>query len=257
MKIIKVQSVEQMGQEALKEVLAVVKKNPNAVLGLATGSSPVGLYQAMIEDHRKNKTSYKTIRTVNLDEYVGIPSTHSQSYRTFMNEQLFNHIDIESANINLPSGDCENLQLECERYEQILQENKVDLQILGIGSNGHIAFNEPGTPFNATTHVVTLDEQTRQDNARFFDSLDEVPKYAVTMGIQSILRAKQIVLIAMGKNKAKAVAHMIGGSVTIDCPASVLQLHPNVVIIADEEALSEVKTKPSYVVMDERAVAQM
>lgn len=174
-----------------------------------------------------------------------------------MNENLFNHIDINPKNVHLPSGDCEDPKLECERYEQVLQENKVDLQILGIWSNGRIAFNESGTPFNSTTNVVTLDEQIRQDNARFFNSLEEVPKYAVTMGIQSILRAKQIVLIAMGKNKAKAVAHMIGRSVTTDCPASVLQLHPNVVIIADEEALSEVKVKPSYVVMDERAVAQI
>lgn len=174
-----------------------------------------------------------------------------------MNENLFNHIDINPKNVHLPSGDCEDPKLECERYEQVLQENKVDLQILGIWSNAHIAFNESGTPFNSTTNVVTLDEQIRQDNARFFNSLEEVPKYAVTMGIQSILRAKQIVLIAMGKNKAKAVAHMIGRSVTTDCPASVLQLHPNVVIIADEEALSEVKVKPSSVVMDERAVAQI
>lgn len=211
----------------------------------------------MIKDHQKNKTSYANIRTVNLDEYVGIESSHSQSYRTFMNENLLNHIDINPKNVHLPSGDCEDPKLECERYEQVLQENKVDLQLLGIWSNGHIAFNEPGTPFNSTTHVVTLDEQIRQDNARFFNSLEEVPKYAVTMVIQSILRAKQIVLITMGKNKVKAVAHMIGRSVMTDCPASVLQLHPNVVIIADEEALSEVKVKPSYVVMDERAVAQM
>lgn len=152
-----------------------------------------------------------------------------------MNENLLNHIDINPKNVHLPSGDCEDPKLECERYEQVLQENKVDLQLLGIWSNGHIAFNEPGTPFNSTTHVVTQDEQIRQDNARFFNSLEEVPKYAVTMVIQSILRVKQIVLITMGKNKVKAVAHMIARSVTTDCPASVLQLHPNVVIIAERK----------------------
>ena len=248
MKVIQVRSIEEMGQVALREVLAVVKRNSRAVLGLATGSSPIGLYHAMIKDHQKNKTSYANIRTINLDEYVGIESSHSQSYRTFMNEHLFNHIDINPKNIHLPVGNGDDLRLECERYERVLQENNVDLQILGIGSNGHIAFNEPGTSFHSRTHVVTLDERTRQDNARFFNHLDEVPKYAITMGIESILRAKQIVLIAMGKNKAKAVAHMIGGSISTDCPASVLQLHPNVVVIADEEALSELKVKPSILI---------
>lgn len=259
MKIIKVKSAEQMGKVALNEVLEVLQSVENPVLGLATGSSPVGLYKAMIEDHQTNGTSYANVRTVNLDEYVGIEPTHSQSYATFMKEQLFNHIDINMDNVNIPCGNTANPAEECAKYEQILNENKVDLQILGIGSNGHIAFNEPGTPFNATTHVVTLDEQTRRDNARFFDHIDEVPKYAVSMGIQSICRAKKIVLIAMGKNKAKAVAHMIGGSVTTDCPASILQVHPNVVVIADEEALSEVivEKKPLHVTLDERAVAQM
>lgn len=248
MKVIQVRTMEEMGQVALKEVLDVIEKNSKAVLGLATGSSPIGLYQAMIKDHQNNKTSYADIRTINLDEYVGIEPSHSQSYRTFMNQHLFNHIDINPKNIHLPVGNGDNLRLECEHYERVLQENNVDLQILGIGSNGHIAFNEPGTPFDSTTHIVTLDERTRQDNSRFFNRLDEVPKYAITMGIQSILRAKQIVLIAMGKNKAKAVAHMIGGDVTTDCPASVLQLHPNVVVIADEEALSELKVKPSILI---------
>lgn len=243
MKIIKVKSVEAMGQAGLKEILKVVKTKENPVLGLATGSSPIGLYQAMIEDHQKNHTSYANVKTVNLDEYVGIDSTHPQSYATFMKEQLFNHIDIKLENVNIPLGSCANAEEECLRYDEIIRQNKVDLQILGIGSNGHIGFNEPGTPFNATTHVVALDEQTRLDNARFFEHLDEVPKYAVTMGIRSILQAKKIVLIALGKNKAKAVAHMVGGSVTTDCPASILQVHPNVVLIADEEALSEVKVE--------------
>lgn len=259
MKIIKVKSTEQMGKVALNEVLEVLQSVENPVLGLATGSSPVGLYKAMIEDHQMNETSYANVRTVNLDEYVGIEPTHSQSYATFMKEQLFNHIDINMDNVNIPCGNIENPAEECEKYEQILNKNKVDLQILGIGSNGHIAFNEPGTPFNATTHVVTLDEQTRRDNARFFEHIDEVPNYAISMGIQSICRAKKIVLIAMGKNKAKAVAHMIGGSVTTHCPASILQGHPNVVVIADEEALSEVvvEKEPLHVILDECAVAQM
>lgn len=258
MEIIKVKSVEEMGKVALKEVLEVMNSKENPVLGLATGSSPVGLYQAMIEDHQKNGTSYKKVRTVNLDEYVGIEPTHSQSYATFMKEQLFNHIDIDLNHVHIPCGNAVNPEEECQKYEQILNENKVDLQILGIGSNGHIAFNEPGTPFNAITQIVTLDEQTRRDNARFFDHLDEVPKYAISMGIQSICRANKILLIAMGKNKAKAVAHMIGGSVTTDCPASILQVHPNVVVIADEEALSDVaiETKPLHVSLDECGVAK-
>lgn len=259
MKIIKVKSAEEMGKVALNQILEVIQTKENPVLGLATGSSPVGLYQAMIEDHQKNGTSYANVRTVNLDEYVGIEATHSQSYATFMKEQLFDHIDIDLKNVHIPCGNTENPEEECQKYEQILNENKVDLQILGIGSNGHIAFNEPGTPFNATTHVVTLDEQTRRDNARFFAHIDEVPKYAVSMGIQSICRANKIVLIAMGKNKAKAVAHMISGSVTTDCPASILQVHPNVIVIADEAALSEVsiETKPLHVLLDERIVVDM
>ncbi|MGL4337274.1 MAG: glucosamine-6-phosphate deaminase, partial [Turicibacter sp.] len=192
---------------------------------------------------QKNGTSYQHVKTVNLDEYYGINPKNSQSYAYFMNENLFHALDINADQINIPSGFNKNPQEECERYDEVLNTNKVDIQVLGIGGNGHIGFNEPGTPFNSTTHVVTLDEQTRADNARFFDSIDEVPQYAITMGIKSIVMANQILLLACGKNKAKAVAHMIQGSVTPDCPASILQMHPNVVVIADEEALSALRVE--------------
>ena len=239
MKVIKVKNYEEMSMEGFQYVLKAVQTNQSPVLGLATGTTPMGVYQAMIRDHEQNHTSYEHVRTINLDEYVGIEKTHQQSYATFMNEHLFKFLNINEQNCYIPRGMKENKEAECLRYNDIIKMNPIDVQLLGIGGNGHIGFNEPGTALNSLTHVVTLDECTRLDNARFFTSLDEVPKYAVTMGIQSIMKAKQIVLLASGKSKAAAVAQMIKGDVSPNCPATVLQLHPNVVIIADEEALSE------------------
>ena len=234
--IIVVDNYDQVSQEAFKVMKKVLEKD-KPVLGLATGSSPVGLYKEMIRDHEENGTSYKDIITFNLDEYIGIPKSHPESYYTFMHENLFNHIDIPEENVHVPVGEGENPEEDCKRYEEALSGYTVDIQVLGIGSDGHIAFNEPGTPFDSVTHIMELEEQTRRDNARFFDdNIDEVPTHAVTMGLASIMRAKEIILIATGENKAQAVHDMIKEEKSTACPASILQDHPNVTVVLDRDA---------------------
>ena len=209
-----------------------------SVLGLATGSSPIGLYKRMIEDHKTNGTSYKDVCTFNLDEYVGLPIDHPESYYSFMKEQLFDHIDIPAENIHIPNGNGD-LEANAKAYDEAMSEMTVDIQVLGIGSNGHIGFNEPGTSFDVTTHVTDLTEQTRKDNARFFDPRgEEVPHQAVTMGPANIMTAKNVLLIAAGANKAKAVHDMIKGPVDVNCPASILQRHDSVTVVVDEAAAS-------------------
>lgn len=217
----------------------LVASKPNAVLGLATGSSPIGLYENMIKDHKENGTSYAECQSFNLDEYVGIDRNHEQSYYTFMHENLFNGIDIKEENVHLPYG---NTKEDCEAYERSMDNVTVDIQVLGIGSNGHIGFNEPGTSFDEETHIVTLKEGTRKDNARFFENdINKVPTHAITMGIATIMKAKKILLVATGANKADAVSAMVDGPVSVDCPASVLQNHPDVVVIVDKAAASKLK----------------
>ena len=241
MKIIITENVQELADEALKVMLEVVKSNPKAVLGLATGSSPIGLYKNMIKDCKENGTSYADITTVNLDEYVGLGAESDQSYIYFMTENLFKGLDINMANVNLPNGKADNMVEECARYTNLLNNTKQDIQLLGIGSNGHIGFNEPNTPFDSTTHIVTLEEGTRRDNARFFASLDEVPTHAITMGIANIMNAKKILVVANGKNKAQAVYDMVKGEINEKCPASVLQRHPDVVVVVDKDAAELIK----------------
>ena len=229
---------EEVSAEAFKIMKEVLGKD-KPVLGLATGSSPVGLYQEMIRDHKENGTSYKEILTFNLDEYVGLPRDHEQSYYTFMHEQLFNHIDIPEENVHVPVGCAEDEEAQCVSYEEELSRHTVDIQVLGIGSDGHIAFNEPGTPFDSPTHLMELTEQTRRDNARFFENdITQVPTQAITMGLASIMRAKKIIVIATGANKAEAVRGMLQGPRTTDCPASILQDHKDVTVLLDKEAAS-------------------
>ncbi len=224
--------------EAFK-VMKETMQNPKAVLGLATGSSPVKLYAKMIEDHKENGTSYKDVVTFNLDEYVGLPRNHEQSYYTFMHENLFNAIDVKEENIHVPNGEVADPEAEAKAYEAELKKYSVDLQVLGIGSDGHIAFNEPGTPLDSETHIAELTEQTISDNARFFEEdMSKVPTTAITQGLASIMRAKKIVLIATGANKADAVYGMLKGEVTTDCPASILQKHADVTVVLDEAAAS-------------------
>ena len=224
---------------AAKVMLEVVKENPYAVLGLATGTTPLGLYAHMIADHEKYGTSYAHIRTVNPDEYKGLPKTHEQSYAYFMRKNLFDGLDIDPENTNIENGMAEDEEKECTRYDALLGRLPRDIQLLGLGSNGHIAFNEPGTPFGSGTHVVTLAESTVKDNARLFDDISEVPRKAFTMGIRQIMQAKKILILASGANKADAVYKMAKGEVTEGVPASVLQLHPDCILIADREAAAK------------------
>ena len=226
--------------KAAFDVMKDIVRKDRPVLGLATGSSPIGLYKEMIKDHKENGTSYADTVSFNLDEYIGLPKSHRESYYTFMHENLFNHIDIKEENAHVPLGDCDDPERSAKDYENELKKYDVDIQVLGIGSDGHIAFNEPGCPFDSETHIMELTEQTRMDNARFFDgNIDEVPKLAITQGLASIMRAKKIVLIATGLNKADAIKNMIEGEKTVDCPASILQDHPDVTVVLDKDAASK------------------
>ena len=224
-------------EEAAKIFINQVKEKPNSILGLATGSTPVRMYELLREDHEKNHTSYKDVKSYNLDEYFGLDASHPQSYHYFMYKNLFNGIDIKDENVHVPCGQG-NIQENCDKYNKMLAENPIDIQLLGIGSNGHIGFNEPGTDFNSKTHYVDLKESTIKDNARLFFNGDEdaVPKQAISMGIQNIMDAKSVVLIACGKNKEDAVKGMIEGPVTPELPASVLQNHKDVTVIIDKAA---------------------
>ena len=237
MKVIIVENYEEASQEAAKIFINQVKEKPKSILGLATGSTPVRMYELLREDHEKNHTSYKDVRTFNLDEYYKLPKENDQSYHYFMYKNLFNGIDIKDENVHVPCGQG-NIQENCDEYNKMLAENPIDIQLLGIGSNGHIGFNEPGTDFNSKTHYVDLKESTIKDNARLFFNGDEdaVPKQAISMGIQNIMDAKSVVLIACGKNKENAVKGMIEGPVTPELPASVLQNHKDVTVIIDKAA---------------------
>ncbi|MBR6702957.1 MAG: glucosamine-6-phosphate deaminase [Clostridia bacterium] len=236
MKVIITENYEEMSKKASEILVSIVKNNPNAILGLATGSSPIGTYQNMIKDHKENGTSYKNVHTVNLDEYVGLTADHDQSYAYFMRTNLFYGLDIDLKNTNLPCGSAKDLQAECDRYNALLENYKQDVQVLGLGSNGHIGFNEPNTPFDSVTHLVDLTENTIKDNSRLFASIDEVPRQALSMGIKNIMNAKSILMVVSGKNKAEAVKGMVKGEITPALPASVLQLHPFVTVICDKEA---------------------
>ncbi|HIU59014.1 MAG TPA: glucosamine-6-phosphate deaminase [Candidatus Scatosoma pullistercoris] len=238
MKVIVVKTYDEMSREAFSVMKEVVTANPRAVLGLATGSTPIGLYQNMIADHEKNGTSYRGISTVNLDEYAGLDVTSDQSYIYFMRHNLFDHIDVKPENTHIENGKAADRQAECDRYNALLEELPRDIQVLGIGSNGHIAFNEPGTPFGSVTHIVDLTESTIKDNSRMFASIDEVPRQAFTMGLKNIMNAKKILILANGANKAKAVYGLVRGEVTEKVPASILQLHPDCTLICDEAAAS-------------------
>ena len=239
MELIIVKNAAEGSAKGAEIIEAIVKENPQAILGLATGSTPLGMYKELIRDHQENGTSYKAVRTYNLDEYVGLEPTHDQSYRYFMTENLFKHLDIDLANTHVPSG-IGNPEENAKAYDALIESiGRADIQVLGIGTNGHIAFNEPPTRFDYTTHVVDLVPATIEANSRFFDSIDDVPKTAVTMGIASILKAKKILLLAFGEGKAQAIKEMIEGPVTENMPASALQNHDNVVVIVDEAAAAQ------------------
>ena len=238
MKLIVKDNYELASKEAYEIIKDLLVSNPKAVLGLATGSTPIGLYKNLIKGVENKEISFKDVQTVNLDEYVNLPVTHPESYYSFMHTNLFNHVDIKEENIHIPCGNG-NLKENCDNYNKVLESLTQDMQLLGIGANGHIGFNEPGTSFDSLTHIVDLKEKTRQDNARFFDQdINKVPTQAITMGIKNIMDAKLVIIIASGKNKAEAVKALVNGPVTEECPASILQNHPNTIVIVDKEAAS-------------------
>ncbi|MDY0405078.1 glucosamine-6-phosphate deaminase [Virgibacillus sp. 179-BFC.A HS] len=240
MEIIKVKDYDALSDKAGELIAAKLKELKKPVLGLATGSTPEGLYQRLIEKYKRGEITFKHASSYNLDEYVGMKKDDPNSYRYYMNEKLFKHVDIPLDQTHVPAGDATNPEEACKKYEQAIQAaGGIDIQILGMGLNGHIGFNEPNTPFTAETHVVDLDESTRKANARFFASLDDVPTQAMTMGIATIMRSKEILLLVSGDSKAETLAKVIQGNVTEAVPASVLQNHPHVTIIADEAALSK------------------
>ena len=230
-------------KEASVESYKILKSliDENSTLGLATGSTPTDLYAEMIADYKAGNFSYKNIKSYNLDEYVGISYDHPESYHKFMDTNLFDHIDINKENTHVPDASAADLKLAVKTYQEELNNAQIDVQILGIGGNGHIGFNEPGTPFDSQTHLVELDQSTIEANARFFDKIEDVPTQAISMGIKNILDAKSILLFAYGESKAEAIAGTVEGPVTESLPASSLQNHPDVIIIADAAALSLLK----------------
>lgn len=228
---------EQFVQTGANLISSLLHTNPRAKLGLATGSTPVGLYAKLIEMNRQGLVSFAQTTTYNLDEYVGLPENHPESYRTFMNEKFFNHVDIQIERTHVPNGNAADPEAECLNYDKMLEElGPVDLQLLGLGHNGHIGFNEPGEALSGGTHVVELQEKTRNANARFFPTLDDVPTHAITMGVATILKARQILLLVRGEDKAEIVHRALKGPITTECPASLLQCHPNVVVLLDQGA---------------------
>ena len=242
MKIYQEKDYDALSRRAANLISAEVIRKPDCVLGLATGATPVGTYRQLSAWNQKGDFSFKDVRTVNLDEYLGLPPTHDQSYRYFMQENLFDKIDIPFEHTHVPDGMAADPEQECRRYDELVRSlGYADLQLLGLGRNGHIGFNEPGDCFRKETHVVELTQNTIEANARFFENEAAVPKKAITMGIGCIMAARRVLLVASGANKAEAVYRTVCGPITPQCPASILQLHNDVVIVGDEEALSMVR----------------
>lgn len=240
MKVI-IGDVKEISRQIAEEFIKVVNAKPNAVLGLATGTSPLDVYANLAKANIEGRVSFKGCASFNLDEYIGLEGTHNQSYRYFMNENLFNHIDIDKSKTHVLKG-VGDVEAYMNQYDaEIASFGGIDIQILGIGSDGHIAFNEPGTSFDSLTHITDLTEQTIRDNSRLFNDISEVPTKAVTMGLKSIMNARKIVLIATGKNKAQAIFNLLKGPMTEEVPCSILQKHPDCTIYVDEDAYSLVK----------------
>ena len=236
-------NAEELGKETAKVISEVVREKPSCVIGLATGSTPLGAYRELIRMHREEGLDFSKVTTFNLDEYIGLAPSHPQSYHYFMNENLFKHINLDERFIHIPSGmvdvnDINRIEQYCEWYEeQIDKAGGMDLQLLGIGANGHIGFNEPGSSLGARTRIKTLTEITRKDNARFFDNdIEKVPRYAITMGIGTILESRRVLLVANGKHKAEAIKKTVEGPITAMVPASIVQMHRKAFLILDEEA---------------------
>ena len=237
--IYKAKDYQDMSRKAANIISAQIIMKPNCVLGLATGSTPIGTYRQLVEWYKKGDLDFSKVTSVNLDEYKGLSGDNDQSYRYFMNTNLFDHVNIDKTKTFVPNGLEEDSEKACAEYNEIIKRvGGIDMQLLGIGGNGHIGFNEPGEAFEQETHCIDLTESTIQANARFFESMDDVPKQAYTMGIKNIMSAKKILLIATGENKAEALYQSLYGKITPNVPASILQLHNDVTVVADEAALS-------------------
>ncbi len=233
---------EKLSKEAAKLVADRLKKKPNLVLGLATGSTPLGLYKELSRMHKYEGLDFSKVTTFNLDEYVGIPPSHDQSYHYFMQQNFFKNVNLDPRYIHVPQGMSKDVEQFCNWYEDRIKSfGGIDLQVLGIGSNGHIAFNEPGSSLGSRTRIKTLTSATRKDNKRFFKSSEEVPKYAITMGVGTIMDAKELLLVASGKGKADAIHQAVEGPITAMCPASIIQMHKEAFVIVDKDAASKLK----------------
>ena len=240
MRLIVVKDYEEMSAAAARFVAGQIYLKPNSVLGLATGSTPLLMYQKLVRLHESLGLDFSQATSFNLDEYIGLPIEDKNSYHFFMQENFFRHINIKAEKIFIPNGNAEDIEADCKNYDLLIaQKGGIDLQILGIGNNAHIGFNEPDIKFKATTHKVTLDAQTIQANARFFPSMEDVPRYAISMGIKTIMHARKVVLLANGENKADAIYKTVYGAVRPDAPASILQLHQDVTLILDKAAASK------------------
>lgn len=236
-KVIVCENYEEISKKSAEIVAKQINEKADSILGLATGSTPVGMYKELIEMNKSGKLDFSKVGSFNLDEYYPIKHSDDQSYYYFMNDNLFAHINIDIANTNIPNGEAEDADAECERYEKLIDESAgIDLQILGIGHNGHIGFNEPDEKLITKTHLTALTEDTIMANSRFFASADEVPTAAITMGMETIMKAKKIILLASGKNKSDAVSMLTDNYIDTSCPATLLKLHPDVTLICDKDA---------------------
>lgn len=239
MRIIRVRDYEDMSRKAAQILAAQVTLKPASVLGLATGSTPIGTYKILVESYKRGELDFSQVSSYNLDEYRGLTHDNPQSYRYFMQEHLFDHVNIDQANTHVPDGEREDAEVACAEYDAMVEAaGYVDLQLLGIGNNGHIGFNEPDDHFSVGTHCVDLAESTIKANSRLFEREEDVPRQAYTMGIQTIMRARRVLVAASGSAKAEAVRAMIEGPITPQCPASILQLHRDCILIADDEAFA-------------------
>lgn len=252
MRFIVVEDYESLSRKAAEFIGQEIISNPSMVLGLATGSTPLGTYRHLVEDAKSGKLDFSRVTTFNLDEYIGLPPSHEQSYSSFMWRHLFSEISIDPARVHLPLGLFEDAEAACAQYEKLIEQaGGIDLQLLGIGNNGHIGFNEPDDKLGARTHIVRLTEDTIQANARFFEKESEVPREAITMGVGTIMQAKKILLLASGWSKAKAIQQTIHGEVDTEVPSTVLQMHRDVTIIADFEAASLLDLSEVYICLKE------
>ena len=252
MRVIIEKDGEAVSRRGAQFIADLVRRRPDCVLGLATGSTPLGAYRHLVDEHRAGRLDFSKVTTFNLDEYVGLPPTHPQSYRYFMQENLFSQINVRPEHTHVPDGMATDYDRACDEYERrIAAAGGIDLQLLGIGTDGHIAFNEPGSSLASRTRLKSLTSETIRDNARFFNSIDEVPRLAVTMGVGSILDARRCVLLAIGAGKAEAIKATVEGPVTSQITASALQLHRDAIVIVDEAAASQLARRSYYLEVEQ------